>query len=631
MYFIKKKFVILFFMILFITGPGYAADQHASEYPLKIKYGQLFTITYKNDQLKKIIKPAIVKDVNLLLYENKIDNPRRVAMIYNKDEWAASISIKDTSVQLIMWAFEIITNTGDVRKTYYDYSFLKYGDAVLCDITGRPVRNAFMKRALSFASSEGERKENIREAMLNIKKEIGFYPDNTEARILYYALLLKSGKNKEQVAEIINRDVDRLREVLTNRRFLKFSLKAYRMAGLNKKIESIEKELIKSEPKGEIAAEKAFKEIMRLRDSVKRMSELESFIVDFPDSPIRTTALTAIASAAIENDDTVKMTEAGDKLLKEKPNYLVARSLAGLAGSLAEKRVNFSKALTYINKAVEILSKAKKEMPPGIDKEEWQERINVTEGRYKDILGWIFYLKGDNDSALNNLSEAVKLTRQPGVYFHYGEVLLNTGKKEDAVKWLAKASVFGGEVSDSAYTELVRLWTFLGRSEEDLKLYVRKEADNLKTSYTKKVLSRRKNITAPDFKLITVDGEWEIALSDQKGSVVFLCFWAAWSRSSAIMLDELDKLSKKWGDSVLFLTITTDNDIEKAISFIRRKKMSLPVLINNETDKAYNVKGVPTLFVIDKKGVIRFVHRGFRPDLKDVLAIEVNDLIKHKQ
>ena len=142
------------------------------------------------------------------------------------------------------------------------------------------------------------------------------------------------------------------------------------------------------------------------------------------------------------------------------------------------------------------------------------------------------------------------------------------------------------------------------------------------------MLSHRVIKKAPDFELDTVKDDWVVSLSDQKGSVVILCFWATWSRSSRLMINTLKNLSAKWGDSVLFLTIVTDKDIARVEKYLRDKKIWLPVLIDNKTGNDYGVRGVPTLYVIDKKGYINYVHRGFRPDIKDVLAIELNDLLK---
>ena len=61
--------------------------------------------------------------------------------------------------------------------------------------------------------------------------------------------------------------------------------------------------------------------------------------------------------------------------------------------------------------------------------------------------------------------------------------------------------------------------------------------------------------------------------------------------------------------------------------FLKDKQVELPILYNDGTDKDYGLQGVPTVFVIDAKGNIHFEHRGYKPDIKEILSIELEDLL----
>jgi len=626
---LKRYFISVLFAVVGLVSSEALAQAKIKTEPLKIEYGKSVKIVYDLGKIEKYFSPAEIKDVTIVLYKNPLMNPDKIKMQADSTTWEAKVVISDTAVKMIFWKYEIITVAGDVRKTVVFNKEGMFWDAVLCDKAGVPVKRAFQERALSFTGAGSVRKENISQALSDIQKEIDIYPDNNEARLLMYAIMLKSGRDKESIHKKIEIDIKKLGARQDPLKVKRFALRAYKLIGMGKMASKIEKELAEKDPRGMVAAQQKFEEAMKTKDSIKRMQKLEEFMKSFPASPMKNAALSGIAAAAIEVNDTVKMAEIGDILYKSATEPSAARTLAGIAGALSENGVRLSRALAYIQKAIELLNRAKTlTIPPEIDKSEWQERMQITEGRYRDILGWILFVKGRKDDAYKQLSEAVKYTRQPGVYFHYGIVLANTGRKEDALKWYARASVFGGEVSDSAYSALVELWKHLGKSDVLLESFVKKEAEDLKTSYRKKVLSHRRVSKAPDFELETVNDDWLVSLSDQRGSVVILCFWATWSRSSGFMIKMLKDLSMEWGDSVLFLTIVTDKDIQRIENYVRNKKIWLPVLINNDTDKDFGVRGVPTLYVIDKKGYINFIHKGFRPDIKDVLAIELNDLLK---
>ena len=93
-----------------------------------------------------------------------------------------------------------------------------------------------------------------------------------------------------------------------------------------------------------------------------------------------------------------------------------------------------------------------------------------------------------------------------------------------------------------------------------------------------------------------------------------------------MMLEALQLLTEEYGQDILFLSIATDPDQNSVKDFIENKDIFIPVLFNNNTDRDYNLYGVPTLFVIDEEGIIHFEHKGYRPDLLQILEVELDYL-----
>lgn len=114
---------------------------------------------------------------------------------------------------------------------------------------------------------------------------------------------------------------------------------------------------------------------------------------------------------------------------------------------------------------------------------------------------------------------------------------------------------------------------------------------------------------APDFALTDIN-EKPFRLSDFRGKVVFLNFWATWCapcREEMPSMEVLYKNFEKDGLVILAVSIdrvTTTKDIPP---FVKGMNLTFPVLIDSwgKTDKPYKRMGVPETFIIDQQGVIR--------------------------
>ena len=114
---------------------------------------------------------------------------------------------------------------------------------------------------------------------------------------------------------------------------------------------------------------------------------------------------------------------------------------------------------------------------------------------------------------------------------------------------------------------------------------------------------------APDFDLTDLNDK-PIKLSDYRGRVVFLNFWATWCapcREEMPSMEVLFKNFEKDGLVILAVSIdrvTTTKDIPP---FVKGMNLTFPVLIDSwgKTDKPYKRMGVPETFIIDQEGVIR--------------------------
>lgn len=143
---------------------------------------------------------------------------------------------------------------------------------------------------------------------------------------------------------------------------------------------------------------------------------------------------------------------------------------------------------------------------------------------------------------------------------------------------------------------------------------------------------------APDFKLESTSGK-QITLAQlkanpaKKGSyrVVLVDFWATWCppcRESIPFLQKMhDKYSKK---GLVVAGISLDDNIQEVKTYAKNNKLKYTLLLDKDKKaaKKYGVSSIPTIFLIDKSGKIKYVHVGLSEDLEKQLEKEIKLLLK---
>ncbi|MDO9027229.1 MAG: redoxin domain-containing protein [bacterium] len=311
--------------------------------------------------------------------------------------------------------------------------------------------------------------------------------------------------------------------------------------------------------------------------------------------------------------------------------------LNNLAYELARNKTDLDSAEAYSKRSIDLAREGFKAKPWDVSPESWNKDKSQTIGNYLDTYGWVYYQQGNYFKALEQLQEAFKYIPEPTIEYHLGLAYYQTGQLDSAITHLADC--LAGQVEDpqqaKADFEKVYLARYKGKKGmEDIltKARDKKTAEEIKADSTSAatVVGR----PAPEFSLPDLDGAM-YKLSDHRGKVVVLDFWATWCQPCKLSLPLVDKAFLASQDKgVLFFAVNLEGTDKKDLvkSFWDQKGYGFPVLMGgmmgNGIDKVYQITGIPTTFVVDKAGIIRYRHIGYRQNLDQLLTREIEELLK---
>lgn len=132
---------------------------------------------------------------------------------------------------------------------------------------------------------------------------------------------------------------------------------------------------------------------------------------------------------------------------------------------------------------------------------------------------------------------------------------------------------------------------------------------------------------APDFTLQDLSGK-NVRLADLRGSVVLVDFWATWCPPCRESIPGMERLHKAFHDKgLVVLGVSLDTaGVEEVRSFAREHGISYPILRgSDEVIEKYMVRAIPTLFLVNKEGLIAKQYMGGAED--DVLAKDIRALL----
>ncbi|MBK8814992.1 MAG: TlpA family protein disulfide reductase [Methylococcaceae bacterium] len=138
---------------------------------------------------------------------------------------------------------------------------------------------------------------------------------------------------------------------------------------------------------------------------------------------------------------------------------------------------------------------------------------------------------------------------------------------------------------------------------------------------------------APDCTLSPLAGGKAVDLSKYRGDVVYIDFWAASCGSCAKSFPFLNGLHRKFqGRGLHVVGVNQDKNVDDAKRFLAKFPASFVVAADTSKQcaKEYDVKVMPSAYIIDRKGIVRHIHWGFGPGEAEALRALVEGMLDDK-
>lgn len=136
--------------------------------------------------------------------------------------------------------------------------------------------------------------------------------------------------------------------------------------------------------------------------------------------------------------------------------------------------------------------------------------------------------------------------------------------------------------------------------------------------------------TAPDFTLPSNSGD-NVRLAEQRGQVVMLNFWASWCGPCRREMPLLDGIYERYKSAGFVLYgVNVEEENSEAKKLLQLLGVTFPILYDTESkvSSLYQVDAMPTTVLIDKKGEIRYVNRGYKPGDETKYREQIRELIQ---
>lgn len=626
----KTSFLILF---LFLAVHTYAQD-HFSYFPEMPEAGKTITITYTPaSELSQLNVPVEVQAFTLR----------------DKGEFIPETEVRKEGTKLIVQVNTVPEDNLVFLKFYAGDSIdTQNGAGYLIPLyEGEKVKQgAYLSAArfYEYFSVDAGLQPNDEKTLESMEKEFTLYPGSKDKHIIDY-LVTYNKVYPKKAPEAIQKAIEAaFKAGLKDEDDYSKVQRLYAMNKLTNQSKFIDELKKVKYPEGKWTIIQQIRGFLSEKDLDKKKemwNDIEEKIKTDPDWKMYANNAaffkTSILNSYVKNENWKALEKAIEELGLHGPE--LASFYNNLAWDLQEKNKNldFAKKISRkaVNTAQQQMNAPLSTKPAGTTATQWKASNKNSYAMYADTYAMILYKLGEYKDGLAYAQiAAIDLmagtnTDENNTYALLAQRVLSPKKIVSQLEEFVKEGN-----ANSNIKEILRTAYDKKHSAKKTEAYM---ATLEKISYENMVEEIKKtmmNKPSPAFVLKDLDGN-SVSSKDLKGKTVVLDFWATWCGPCKASFPGMQKMVAKYEDdpSVKFLFVDTwengKNKEKNADDFITKNKYDFHVLMDNENKvvEKFEIRGIPTKFVIDRNGIIRFKSVGFGGST-DGLVKELDAMIK---
>lgn len=422
---------------------------------------------------------------------------------------------------------------------------------------------------------------------------------------LYQKFNVTQGKNNEENLAFAAKCLEKNTE-----EYLMMALNLYDMNKMPEEKDKLEKEILAKYPTGTLATNKF---LTRFASHPNKTEDYILKSIDTCKTKFKDQSKGALSRLYYNLVDIYLGEKNLEKAIAVEPNmydpeYIynnLAWKLSG--GGIETPAQDLDFAIKVSKRSLDILEQKRNEEFYA----QYQNQFNM----FADTYALLLYKKGDYEEAFKYQDSVRKAGGLDAGGKERYLVMLEKVKSRDEVKKYVEDEINSDGVPPAGFlSKLKEIYVAENRPLAEYEKIKEKADQKAKTARSQDVINKFGSATAFDFTLKNLEGK-DVKLSDYKGKVVILDFWATWCGPCKASFPKMQELVNKYKDKeVTFLFVNTfenkkeDEVLKNVTAYMTEKKYNFNVVFDSKTEvgNGYKIQSIPTRILIGKDGNILF-------------------------
>ncbi len=503
----------------------------------------------------------------------------------------------------------------------YDTNKELFWEVLVHNEKGQPIEGANLKAAMARYGqlpAPCRMKDDFTEALEHLNKETRLYPKNVVAQFNYIMIAKNIGDLTEDEAK------GKYRELTSQISQIQSPLEAIAVAQAyaeqqkQEESERVMTDAARRFPTSTVAEQAQLQELGASKSLDEFVGRASEHLAKWTSSPARQNIIDAVLNATTQQNAMSQLVS-------------FVSTTKGLSARTIHQAVNFIGAIDSLRpQALRLVddgiaaSRDASRRPQNMGSSEWGEEQRLASSQLRFVQGAILRAMGRTDDAIKALEQSIEIggdDLEKGCVEMLIELQSAGGQTKKALQLAERAMSLGVATPKVVDTFRAMLRadgedsTDISEREQELRAQGRKRMAT-------KVVQDMLNLQAIEGTFTTLEGK-PVKISDWKGKVVIIDYWATWCGPCRQSFPSLQKLYLRYKDNpnVVFAIVNvwerSDDRVKTVRDFMSKNaSLTFPMYLDKDDSVVgkFGVTGIPTKFYLGKDGRVQFKEVGLHPE-----------------